>query len=168
MYAQEPAYNDIDVEFLKILGVTVVHDGEGYNLITANSLAYTPGAEMFVEMQVLQKKPGVLLTGKLDWYWRNQKGQACTNRVSRDNEMVTFTDELKTSGETSIRDKKDGTRTNQRLEEECQVLETFVRAKQCASLPRFDYKDDPFHNQYLYWPRTPDDGEGVSADAPVE
>jgi len=167
MYAQDPAYNEIDVEFLRTLGVTVIQDLEGYNLITENSVTYTPGAEMFVEMQVLQQQPGVLLTGKLDWYWRNEKGQACTNRVSLGDDMLTTMNESANSGSISGRDKRDDTSTNQKLERGCQIFETFLGGKQYVSLPQFDYKDDPFHNQYLYW-RAREDTDVMGPDSTVK
>jgi len=167
MYAQDPAYNEIDVEFLRTLGVTVVQGLEGYNLITENSVAYTPGAEMFVEMEVLQQQPGVLLTSRLDWYWRNEKGQACTNRVLRGDDILTTTNESANSEELSARDKTGDTSTNRQLERECQVFETFLGAKQYVSLPQLDYKDDPFHNQYLYW-RAREDADAMEPHSTVK
>jgi len=156
-YAQDPAYNDVDVEFLKDLGVEVADTPSGFDLVTSKSLVYTPGAEYHVEIEVLKRKPAVLLASKLDWLWRNEKGLACTNRIS------SWVDDGWTQPEQS-----DGSRNDahqqlpqqrlQDLEEECQNLEAFLQIVQGTKLPSLDFKDNPFMDQHLYWPKPKEDG----------
>lgn len=157
-YAQDPAYNEVDIEFLQLVDVTEISDPDGFALIGPKSLVYTPNAELFVEMEVLRRKPGVLLTAKLDWYWRNKRGQAYTSRVRPVVEMA-IADEGE-GQQTLVQDQKeDNTAENERLEEECQAYEAFLAIKQTAALPRLDHKDEPFYNQYLYWPSGSDEAE---------
>lgn len=166
-FAQDPAYNDIDVEFLRSLDVTDVAHPDGFGLITQKSLVYTPGAEMQVEMEVLGRQPAILLTGKLDWYWRNDKGQACTDRVvARDSTICSDNGDV--AGQPSIRDQKEDSIEVRRFEEECRVFEAFLGVKQSVGLPRLDYKDDPFYNQYLYWPSSAGHGEEATLDRNIE
>ena len=125
--AQEPAYNDLDVDFLKTLDVEAVNSPAGYDLITEKSLVYAPYNEFSVEMDIISRKPAILITGKIDWLWRNDKGLACTNR-------------------------QDGINTQSRdLEKDCRIIESFLQDREHVRLPLLDIKDNPFTNQYIYW-----------------
>ena len=147
MHAQDPAYNDLDVDFLNSLGVTVEEDPSGFNLLSEKSLVYTPYGEMHVEMEVIKRVPAIYLTGKLDWLWRNEQGQACTRRqaahVSSDPEGA--------GAQPSANDS---------LEEDCQAFEKFVQSRHEARLPSLDVKDNPFTDQHLYWTKVSEDGDG--------
>lgn len=158
--AQDPAYNDLDLEFLESYDITTIETPHGFDSLTEKSLAYTPGAEMNVDIQVLSAKPAILLTGRLDWYWRNEKGLACTDRISiwQEGEGLVPQAELGASG--FPEDQRDTLRHQEgsRLEQECQIFEDFLRGRQEASLPDLDFKDHPFRNQHLYWLDKPDDG----------
>ena len=109
-------------------------------------------------MEVLKREPAALLTSKLDWYWRNDKGQACTSRVAAD-----IHDKINAPNRAES-EQAEGNPPKSlsipELEEECQILESFVRTKQDASLPPFELKDQhPFNNQHLYWSKLQEDGE---------
>ena len=108
---------------------------------------------MHVDLEVLKKRPAVLLSGKLDWYWRNNKGEACTSR-SRDDKSERLGDQIERDASEAPHGEKDDRRmTNDAgLEVECQILESFRNRRQEARLTDFDYKGDPFREQFLYWP----------------
>lgn len=157
MYAQDPAYNDVDVEFLKSLGVDVAETPSGFDLVTEKSLVYTPGAEYHVEIGVLRRKPAVLLSSKLNWLWRNEKGLACTNRVSVQRNEGEMGVEQSTAPADSHRHEDELLQRD--LEADCQMLEDFLRNKQETKLPTLDVKDNPFNDQHLYWLKPQEAGD---------
>ncbi|KAK5942131.1 hypothetical protein PMZ80_006085 [Knufia obscura] len=157
VYAQDPAYNDVDVEFLKSLGVDVAETPSGFDLVTEKSLVYTPGAEYHVEIGVLRRKPAVLLSSKLNWLWRNEKGLACTNRVSVQRNEGEMGVEQSTAPADSHRHEDELLQRD--LEADCQMLEDFLRNKQETKLPTLDVKDNPFNDQHLYWLKPQEAGD---------
>ena len=101
-------------------------------------------------MHVLKQTPSLLLSGKLDWYWRNAKGKACTNRIA----VQCSGDGLQKEEEADVADPSGSSAKQLHLdkqEDECQAFEAFLEARQEARLPDLDIKDDPFTNQHLYW-----------------
>lgn len=127
-------------------------------MLTSKSLAYTPTAELHVELQTLSAKPGIRLGSKLDFYWRNEKGLACTNRItSREIEATKrSSDNIPDGAEHQART----TGMFSSVEEECKCFETFLKDRDEASVPRFDIKDaSPFRDQHLYWLKSLEDGE---------
>lgn len=139
----------------------------GFELITDKSMVYTPCAEAHVEMAVLKREPAALLTGKLDWYWRNEKGQACTSRVVADmDDMINAPNATENPEDSSVQAKRNTLQSLsiRDLEEECQILEKFVRSKQDARIPSFELRDQhPFNNQHLYWSKPDQNGMGGDA-----
>lgn len=160
-YAQDPAYNDIDTEFLKSMGIEVVQDPRGFELLTSKSLAYTPTAELHVELQTLSTRPAIRLGSKLDFYWRNEKGLACTNRVAlQDAEGIS---NLTLDDATKQRARVAGSYAT--VEEECRSFETFLLDREVASVPRFDIKDaSPLRDQHLYWLKSVEDGDSEDGE----
>lgn len=142
LYVQEPAYNDLDVEFLQQSGFAVTQDPSGFDLVDGNSLVYSPCAELNVEVAVLNKMPPVYLTSRLDWIWRNEHSIPCTNRIGN---LTGVGDPLSDSSSTD------------RVEATCQTLERFLRDKASMRMPSLDVKDNPFTDQYLYWQNQSDD-----------
>ena len=45
------------------------------------------------------------------------------------------------------------------VEQDCQILEDFLRRKDEVKLPSLDANGYPFHNQHLYWPKPRDNGD---------
>lgn len=129
-------------------------------MLTSKSLAYTPTAELHVELQTLDAKPGIRLGSKLDFYWRNEKGVACTNRITSREVGVTETSR-DTLAEAEQRARTAGAFAT--VEEECRCFEAFLHDREEAGVPRFDVKDaSPFRDQHLYWLKTLEDGEAAS------
>lgn len=162
MYAQDPAYNGVDIEFLNLLDVVVVQHPRGFGMLTSKSLAYTPTAELHVELQTLDARPGVRFGSKLDFYWRNEKGIACTNRVAS-REVVA----AKSLGDTpeDLEQQARTTRLFPTVEEECRCFEAFLQDREDASVPQFDIKDaSPLRDQHLYWLKSLEDGEAEKQD----
>lgn len=126
-------------------------------MLTSKSLAYTPTAELHVELQTLNARPDIRLGSKLDFYWRNENGLACTNRIrSREIEAVKTSDAIPEGDEQQAR--TTGMFTT--VEEECLCFETFLQDREQASVPGFDIKDtSPFRDQHLYWLRSLEDGD---------
>lgn len=146
----------MDKDFLKSHNIAVVDTPQGFELLSSKSLAYTAYTDMDVEMQVICKKPGIFLSSRLDWYWRNTKGQACTSRMSSsDNDSKA--DYVNRKDEDELRDPVDGNAKQERQEIDCRAFETFLQDKEEAHVPDLDYEGEPFHNQYLYWPKPSDD-----------
>ena len=147
----------MDVEFLRDLGIEVVDNPSGFEMVTRKSLVYTPGAEYHVEIEVLKRKPAVLLASKLNWLWRNERGLACTNRVS-----TWVDDSWAQPGDSDGSDDDAHQQLPQQmlqdLEGECQILEAFLQIVQGTKLPSLDFKDNPFMDQHLYWPTPQEDG----------
>jgi hypothetical protein len=156
-HAQDPAYNDIDTEFLKSMGIEVVQTPRGFELLTSKSLVYTPTAELHVELQTLGARPAIRLGSKLDFYWRNEKGLACTNRIAlQDTEGISRSEPGEGEGEQQARI----TGIYATVEEQCRCFETFLRDRESASVPRFDIKDaSPLRDQHLYWLKSLEDGD---------
>lgn len=59
--------------------------------------------------------------------------------------------------EDELRDPVDGNAKQERQEIDCRAFETFLQDKEEAHVPDLDYEGEPFHNQYLYWPKPSDD-----------
>lgn len=143
--------------------MNVAQTPSGFDLVTSKSLAYTPGAEYQVEMEVIKREPAVLLTSKLNWWWRNEKGLACTNRtIVPVDERWTSLHQIAASEEGSLPHEVQRLRhdvVGDGLESDCRVLEDFTRTKQEAKLPSLDFRDNPFNDQHLYWSKPQEDGE---------
>ncbi|KIW70623.1 hypothetical protein PV04_02876 [Phialophora macrospora] len=65
-YAQEPNFNDLDVELLDALNVTKVDHPRGFELLDGDSAAYSPAAEREVEAEIMTRRPRVWLHRSLD------------------------------------------------------------------------------------------------------
>lgn len=129
----------MDRDFLKSMNIEVVDSPQGFDLLKSKSLAYSAYAGVTVELQVLTQQPDVFLTSKLDWYWRNDQGQARTTRQVKEKE------------ESDTQDPAGSDAKGEALESECQTFEAFLQGREQARLPDFDYNGQPFHNQCLYW-----------------
>lgn len=167
LHAQDPAYNDLDVEFLTSLDVLVEQVPDGFDLVAQKSLVYTPCAELHVEMEVLTRRPSILLTGRLDWFWRNEQGRACTSRqgVCAGSTQVSSSVTGNSGDDSREREAPAGrlrVAAAQDLERDYQAFERFVGRSNQAPLPSLDVKDHPFTEQYLYWLEA-DERDGDSA-----
>lgn len=151
-YAQEPRYNSLDAEFLQSLKVKEVRNPTGFDSVTSHSLTYGPGAEMDVELRILRQKPAIHLGHKIEIFWRNEQGKVCTTRIGTGpREGNTKQEEAHTDRSTEVHD----------WEAEFAIEREFVENKQSAAVPTFSVKDEPFHEQYLYWPKDPGGLEAV-------
>lgn len=89
--------------------------------------------------------------------WRNEKGQACTDRTPV---------QVESASEDS--DQHEACMMREDLEQDCQSLEDFLRVKQEARIPSLDSRDNPFDNQHLYWPKPHENGENGQTQAGVK
>lgn len=111
-------------------------------------------AELHVELQTLEAKPAIRLGSKLDFYWRNEKGLACTHRVSSQTGGGMEKRGEADTNENGSEQQMGVTGRFASIEEECRCFESFLHEREEASVPQFDLKDaKPFHGQHLYWPR---------------
>lgn len=136
--AQEPAYNDLDIEFLRTLDVEVAETPQGFEQVTQKSLVYTPCSEGHVLRQVLEGKPAILLGKSVDWYARE----------SRDMQPVRAEEELMQANGQD----RDNRRDKHDLRDENDIFKTYRRGSNAVRLPDFAYRDrHPFRDEYLYW-----------------
>ena len=148
-YAQEPCYNDLDVEFLETLGITAVADPKGFDLVKHSTFAYTPMCEPPVELATMFRKPAMLLTHVIDYLWRDENGIARSHRTGiyieegGEKQAVTSEEYEKKTGELheELRDS---------LDKQCQVFETFENTYSGFKLPNLEVANFPFNDQYLY------------------
>jgi hypothetical protein len=146
-YAQEPVYSQLDKKFLSTMSIATVRDPAGFDLVTNDSFVYCPGAELDVEMGILFKSPAFVLAGKLDAFWRNQKGEAMTDRKAR----YFPSDDSEEMIQGSVNPKEN--------ENECRILENFNSDHHGVQIPDFDAKDYPFYQHFFYYPQESNDGE---------
>lgn len=144
-------YNDLDTEFLQTHHIQTVYDPNAFDLITSDSFVYTPGAELDVQMRTLYKTPALHLTSKLDFYWRNEKGEALTDRKAspvrnEKGEIVYGDDGRDLFGPQDLSD----SHSREENENECRILEQFRSDHEEIQIPDFDAQDYPFYHKYLY------------------
>lgn len=140
-YAQDPVYNNLDTEFLAKLNIQTVNDPKAFEKITTNSFVYAPGAELAVDMRTIFRKPALFLTSELDWYWRNEKGVATTDRIRHGGLDLSA----------PIEDFANDPLLGYQNENNCRILEEFKANHESIKIPNFDAKDYPFYQQYLYY-----------------
>lgn len=145
---------------------------EGFHITTSNSFVYTPGAELEVELRTLARDPAIALIGKLDKFWRNEKGVACTNTTSM------FVGDSDDAGEKD--DRRNWKLIHELTEEEKErygvalgkadeievgllVSEGFKRDKEERRLPDLDAKDMPFFDEHLYYRKAQDQDSSEEA-----
>lgn len=107
---------------------------------------------MDIELRILRKKPAVHLGHKVEIFWRNKHGKVCTTRVGTGHR-----DEIAEHGGAQTEPSTD----EHDWETEFAIEQEFVGDRQSMALPTFSVKDEPFHEQYLYWPKDPGGGEAV-------
>lgn len=93
------------------------------------------------------RQPALFLTAELNWYWRNEQGEARTDRIE------SCTPEDMTPDELS----EIGARQGHENENNCRILEEFKENHECIKIPDFEANDYPFYQQYLYYSRQPGD-----------
>lgn len=161
-FSQEPVYNDLDVEFLRGLEIERVNSPIGFGTLTERSLIYAPAAELDVELKALAADPAVaMVTGKLDFFWRNDRGEACTDRIlvarkEKEWDEDVQPDDLVLIHELAETDDR-RSRNGDRIEKGLSVLEEFKKDKDVYLLPELDFKDQPFHSLYVYARRLTED-----------
>ena len=133
-YAQEPAYNALDKEFLASLQIVKVDSPMGWEMIEAtSSFCYCPGAEQFVSLMAIRKNPAFYLAGHLSWLRERQMELACIFPPH--------------CGQDDI----DG--DQKKL---LQLIDNFVDEHIVYTLPDLDAPDSPFYNEVLYCPKPAD------------
>jgi hypothetical protein len=133
-YAQEPAYNPLDVKFLASLQIVKVDSPLGWEMIESKlSFCYCPGAEQFVSIMVIRKNPAFYLAGPLSWLRERQAEHAC--------ELPSH------CGQEHSKDEQ-----KKRL----QMIDDFMDEHNVCTLPDLDAADSPFHNAVLYWSKPAD------------
>ncbi len=149
-YAQEPCYNDLDVEFLKTLGITTVVDPKGFDLVRDSTFAYTPMCEPPVELATMLRNPAMLLTHVMDYFWRDNNGIArshrtgtCIQHKGEEKRPVASAEYEKETGQVDV-DLRD------EMEKACRVYEAFQKAYHGIKLPNLEVAEFPFNDQYLY------------------
>lgn len=132
-YAQELAYNDLDVAFLDSLDVKVLRHPEGIEAVTEQSLAYLPCAEAYLVLEVLKRKPRIML-GKMlaDRIWP-AKLTMLKHATGSQVEVETI---------------------SLAPQEIHRVVAEFETSRRLSPVPDFVYSRSgirPFNDEYLYW-----------------
>ena len=124
-YAQEPLYNELDKEFLGTLGVEVLVDPKGFEVVEERTFVYAPGAEREIVRRVLKGKPECVLGSDLRLYLDDSS-----------REGVEAEDAAAATGR------------------------MFMGEHDSVRLPDFDMANEPFREQYLYYPKPKEEEEG--------
>ena len=112
------------------------------------------------------RNPTILLTGEINWCWRDETGIALSNRYGicspfpeeKNMEMSIEEYEKKIKQARGLLDK-----IHREMENECRIVETFMDSHEGVRIPELDMNNMPFYNQCLYY-QTSTQAEEQQAD----
>jgi len=152
-------YNEMDAHFLKALNITKADSPAGFQFLTPQSLLYTPSPEFTVIMHALFQKPSTVLSNPLDYFYRNESGEARSRSwslsIPAEGKERTL-DEIK--WENDPKEKGVVKKAENTLESYCQFMEEFQAARKMTALPDLDDKDHSFYKMRIYWRTEKDQG----------
>lgn len=121
--AQDPVFNDHDIQLLSSLGITVVDTPIGFNAVTDRTFLFAPGAERRHLQVMLPSNPFMVFGGPLE-----EEPSLAAH---------TFVDDISTNND----NKKDIVNT----------LHRFTTQTRSIKLPEFEPKPEAFWRMRIYW-----------------